>query len=259
MSFSDILESKTALAAGSAILGGLFTSYVAWLRGRVRVLDYTVSHDRVGISAADVVLGDVALTWQGTPVANLFLSTVTVENNTSSNLVDLRLRTYTGNETFLLNERSEFEESTFRPLYTPEYAASITVPPGAEPTAKQQNIYWHSREYDLPVFNRNQRAIFRYLTTSPESPTGPWVWVDMQHKGVRVEFRKGGPRVHGVPLNYAASIGIAVSVLTLIVAVWSGVGVGVAATACLVVGLTAQTLGAGLYRLGRFLYRVVFH
>ena len=257
--FLELLESKITLSAVSAVLGALFWNYVAWSRGRVRVLDYTVTHDRVGVSAADTVLGDIAVTWGGTPVANLFLTTVTLENNTSSNLTDLMFKTWTGNDTFLLNERREVMGSTFHPNYTPEYAASLATPTGEAPTSEQNQIYWHNREYHLPVFNRNQRAIFRYLTTAPQNTDGPGVWADMQHRGVRVEFRPVGPRVHGVPLNYAMGAGLAAAVLTLAVAVGSGVPTWVAAAACLLVGLVAQSVGAGLYRVGRFLYRVVFH
>jgi len=78
-SLSDILDSKAVVSAVSALVGGLLWNYVLWSRGRVRTLDYSVNHDRVGISAADTVLGDIALTWGGTPVANLFLTTVTLE------------------------------------------------------------------------------------------------------------------------------------------------------------------------------------
>ena len=184
--FLELLESKITLSAVSAVLGALFWNYVAWSRGRVRVLDYTVTHDRVGVSAADTALGDIAVTWGGTPVANLFLTTVTLENNTSSNLTALRFKTWTGNDTFLLSEHREVVGSTFHPNYTPEYAASLATPTGEAPTSEQQQIYWHNREYHLPVFNRNQRAIFRYLTTAAQNTDGPWVWADMQHRGVRV-------------------------------------------------------------------------
>ena len=69
------------LSALSAIAGALFWNFVEVFRGRIKTLEYTVTHQRVGVSADDPIFGTVLVTWQGNPVHNLYVSTVRIENN----------------------------------------------------------------------------------------------------------------------------------------------------------------------------------
>lgn len=55
----QLLDSKLLLAGLSPVGGGLIGNLIAVLRNRVKTLEYTVSHDRVGVSADDPVFGSV--------------------------------------------------------------------------------------------------------------------------------------------------------------------------------------------------------
>jgi len=77
-----------------------------------------VVHERVGISAQDAVFGDVVVNWHNTPVVNLYLTTVTLENTTVTNFTNLEFKVFTGTETLLLNERGEIENTTDIPATT---------------------------------------------------------------------------------------------------------------------------------------------
>jgi hypothetical protein len=253
----SFIDGRLLLSALSAAAGALFWNFVALHRARVRTLEYSVSHDRVGVSADDAVFGSVAVTWQGNPVTNLFVSTVTVENNTSSDYTDLKLKVWTGS-TFLLNERREIPGTTYLPEYTAEYGASIYVAPGVVATPAQQHTYWHSREYMVPVLNRKQRVVFTFLTTVPNSTEGPSAWVDILHSGVGVRFRPVEQRIHGVPVRIALPVGLVASIVIAVLTILVATKVWVAAVVCLFVGFVAQSVGAALYRLWRLVAKVLF-
>ena len=136
---SGVMDSRVLLSALSAVAGALFWNFVALYRARIKVLEYTVAHERMGLSTQDAIFGNVAVTWQGQPATNLFVSTVTLENNTSSDYTGLRFKVYTGS-TLLLTEQGQIAGSTYVPVYTEDYLASLNVAPGSTPTPPQQQI-----------------------------------------------------------------------------------------------------------------------
>jgi hypothetical protein len=62
---SGLFNSKAVISGVSAVGGALFWNFVAAYRDRVKVLEYTVTHDRIGLSATDVIFGRVVVTWEG--------------------------------------------------------------------------------------------------------------------------------------------------------------------------------------------------
>lgn len=255
--FSFLLDSRVLLSALSAVAGALFWNFVALHRARVRVLAYVVTHDRVGFSVNDAIFGNVAVTWQGQPVTNLFVSTVTVENKTSSDYTGLSFKVYTGT-TLLMTERSEIKGSTYIPIHTDAFLASVHVPQGQAPTALQQQIYWHSREYSVPVLNRGQSVVLTYLTTVPNATDAPAVWVDTLHPGITLQYKPNIPQIHGVPVRIALPVGFSICVVIVLVLSLVGVRPWLAASISAVVGLIAQSIGAGFYRVLRLVWQVIF-
>jgi hypothetical protein len=243
----SLLDDKAIFSGLSVIGGTLIGSVLSALRGRLKVIEYTVAHDRVGMSADDAIFGSVRVTWQSVDLTNLYSSVVIVENSTSTDFTNLKLKVYTG-DTSLLNERTEIPGTTYILKYTPEFAASIAVPAGTTPTDAQFDLFRHNREYIVPVLNRGQRLVLHYLSTVPNSTTGPSVWVDLLHQGAQISFRPLLQQVHGVPIKIALPLGL---LACLVVLVLSSIYVQqpwVAASIAMAFGLVAQSVGAGLYR-----------
>jgi hypothetical protein len=168
----------------------------------------------------------------------------------------VRVKVYTGN-TLLLNERSEISGTTYIPKLTEAYLEAIRVAPGEAPTDEQLQKYRHEREYVIPVFNRGQRVVFTYLTTVPIANEGPLVWVDMLHPGAKVLFRPTVQQIHGVPVRLAVPIGLLASLLAVVLVVAFVKLLWLAALICIMVGLMAQSIGAGLYWVFRFVKYIV--
>lgn len=256
MDLSTLVDSKTFIGILSGIGGAILTGALAILRGRVRVLEYRRSFTRVGISAQDAVLGDVSLLWQGQQVPNLFLYELRLKNTTYSNFEKLKFKAYTGKPTFLLNEQTRIEGTTSIVPHTADFARFMDVASGATPTDLQQDIYWHRREYEVSILNRNQEIVLNYLTVVPDGGE-PVVYIDLQHLGATAEFEPQRPEIHGVPVAWAAPLGLAATVATVVgVSQVDGLGV-VGPILCAVVGLTAQSVGALLYRVGRVIYSTI--
>lgn len=253
---SQLIESKAFVSALSLFGGGLIGNLIAVLRSRVKVMEYTVHHDRVGFSADDQVFGAIRVTWQNHEVTNLFSSRVTLENQTGKDFTNIKVKVYTG-DTLLLGERTEIPGTTYILKWTDDFQQQLRVLPGDAPSEQQFNTYNHSREYVVPVLNRGQQAVMTYLTTVPAGGQGPAIWLDMLHEGVKVQYRQVVPQVHGVPKRLAISVGLVVCVSVLAVASVAFTEPWAAAAVCMIFGLFAQSIGAFVYRGLRLLKALV--
>ena len=251
----SLLDNKAVISGLSAVGGALLTKFVARYRERIKVLEYTVTHDRLGLSAEDAIFGSVRVTWEGHELRNLYASTVVIENTTGSDHTNLKLKVYTG-KTLLLNERSEIAGTTHIATWTDEYRQSLQVA-GQAPTEAQVYAYRHTREYILSVFNRDQRVVLTYLTTVPDADEGPSVWADMLHPGVRVAFRPLAQQIFGVPVPLALPLGLVVCLAMLVAISVYVKQPWLAALLSLMSGLAVQSIGAGIYRALRFLKQVI--
>jgi hypothetical protein len=236
-------------------LGALIRHVVGRYSNRVQQLDYTVVHDRAGISAEDEVFGRLSVLWQNQPVQNLWVSMVTIENNTSRDYEDITFRMWAAPTTNLLNARADID-GIHVPRLSPEFEEAVRVPAGGAPTAEQTEIFRHNREFLVRALNRGGRVRVGFWTTVIGGQQGPAIWVATQHPGVTMVFRPLVAQIHGVPVKAAVSLGLALSILFILilaalkVPAWPIVAFG------LLIGLFAQSIGAGVYRFGRWLKRM---
>lgn len=230
----------------------LFGAVLAKVRGRLRTLEWRAEHNRLGTTIMGH-MGDITVTMQGNKVDNIWASQVTLYNPTEKDFTDLKL-TVTTDATVLLTEQA-FIEGTTEPIkFTPEYKASIEPKPGQTSTPEQLQLMGHRREYVLPVFNRKQRALLRYVATVPKNPKvdTPAVWLSLQHPGVKLQFIPVRREVDDAPYNFAVVAGIAIAFLTTLVAgfVWPNEPWTVAGVA-LGTGIWHTNIGAFAYHAWR--------
>jgi hypothetical protein len=256
MSLLALIDSKELLSLLSAIGGGLIAVLLGALRGRLKTLEYGVTHDPVAFAADDAVFGSVKVTWQGHKVTNLYTSTITLTNATTRDFEDLKFKVYTG-DTLLLTQYTEIPGTSYTLKWTDEYENAVRVEPGQQPTDRQFHTFRHNREYVVPVLNRGKRVVVRFLTTVPPGGQGPAVWVDMLHPGVRVEYRPNVPQIHGVPVKLAISIGlVACAAVVLLTSLYIPF-VSLAALVSMIIGLFAQSVGAFIFRAARYMWVLV--
>ena len=212
-------------------------------------------HDRAGISAEDEVFGRLSVLWENQPLQNLWVSAVTIENNTSRDYENITFRMWAPPTTNLLNERADID-GIYAPVWPPEFEEMVRVPTGSTPTTQQTEIFRHNREFLVRALNRGGRVRAVFWTTVVGGQQGPAILVGTQHPGVTMVFRPLVPLIHGVPVKAAVPLGLAASTLFILtlaalkVPAWPIVGFGV------LIGLFAQSIGAGVYRFARWLKRM---
>ena len=250
----DIFHNQFVRYVFAAFAGAL----VLYLRNRVRRLEYVVHHERIASSSIDPIFGSIQATWQGNPVSNLYASRVELTNDTSRDFSEVVFKVYSG-DTILLTERTEVIGTPRIVEWSPAFKQLMFVQPGGTPTQQQYDIYNKSREYKLPVFNRGQKIAMTYLTAIPLSASGPGVWIDVAHKGIKVEYIPPGPRIHGVPQKAAIGFGLAIGAVTFVIFGVYSPDPWLTAFVCMFVGLFAQSIGAVVYRALKLLRAIVLH
>lgn len=232
----------------------------AWdtFRQKTKVLPYSVTHAPVGITTNDEVFGNVEVTWQGKVRHNLFLSTATLSNSTLTDFSKLTVTISGGNGTILLTGATRVHGVTRSIPYSEAFEKALVVSNGDTPTASQQTLYNSRREYELPVFNRNEKVEFTYLTTVTADRSGPILFLDASFPGLRTKLTTPSLELFGVPVRAAALTGTFVCLLCLLIitgvsnvsAVHTGVALGA--------GLIASFIGVAVLKSLKFVRRA-FH
>ena len=243
-----LLNQYVSVIAGA--LGGIFT---AWLTQRVLnrrgVFSYSVTHNRVGITAEDPVFGSVAVTWNGSTIPNLYLSTIEMKNESLNDYENVVVRTYTS-DTKLMTEQTQLPESPNILEWSEKYRMQVHVEEGNTPTDNQWSIYNGQREHVIPIFNRGQAVKITYLN-SASSSSMPSIWLSIALKGVRLKFRETQNQILGVPQGQAAFVGVLIGIVVLVFLAQASSGSWGIVTSAMVYGFIAQIPGAYTIKLMR--------
>ena len=191
------------------------------------------------------------MTWNDTPVDNLYISTVELRNESLNDYENVAARVFTS-DTILLTERSEIVGTILHLNWTQRFSNLIRVEPGREPTQVQRDIFRSQREYLIPTINRGQTVRLTFLNAA-KTENQPSLWLDIQHKGVRLEFRAVHNEFWGVPQPYAVLVGTALGLIFLGIVVRLVAAVWIAAVACFLYGVLVLVPGALTIRLWRWL------
>ena len=249
MNLLQILQSEyISIIAGG--LGGVFTG---WLTQRVLnrrgIFSYSVTHNRVGITAEDPIFGNVAVSWNGNPVQNLYLSTIEMKNESMNDYENVVASVYT-NDTRLMTEQTQLMDTPNILEWSEKYKKQMHVEPGNAPTETQWNTYNNSREYAVPILNRGQSVKITYLN-SAKGTSMPNIWLSIAQKGVRLKFQGPRNQILGVPQGQAALFGVFIGIVVLVALPLLVSELWVAAVIAMRYGLAAQLPGAYAIKLIR--------
>ena len=155
---TELLKNPFVIGILSAFLGSGLTIVVQRILAKRGLFTYSVLHSRIGVSADDEIFGNVRVVWKTTELANLYLSTVELTNESLSDYENVVVRVFTGN-TKLLTEQTEIVGTSWHPERTKDYQDRLAVSPGDSPSDQQWDLYFRQREYLVPTMNRGQRYI----------------------------------------------------------------------------------------------------
>ena len=249
------MESRLISVLIGSVVGAVLTVLTQCIMSKRGLFTYFVRHERIGLSADDAVFGTVRVTWNDTPAANLYSSTIELRNESLRDYEDVIVNVHT-NDTILLTESSHIVGTIQSLKWTEAYADKLVVDAAGQATAEQQALYGNRREYRIPTMNRGQVVRLVYLNAA-STDKGPSLWLDIVHRGVRLKFRPPQPEVMGVPARGAGFVGLGIGVAVLGTVIWLVDSLWVGATLCLAIGLVAQTAGALAIRLWRWLRQAI--
>lgn len=231
-----------------AITGGIGGVITAWLTQRVisksGVFTYFVNHLRVGISTEDAIFGTVAVSWNGNPIPNLFLSRLELKNESMNDYENVVIRAYTS-DTLFLSEQTQILDSPNILEWSEDYKNKVHIEPNHEPTEQQRAIYHGQREYIIPIMNRGQAVRLTYLNSAKvQGNETPKIWLSVFKKGVKLKFRNPQSQIFGVPQPRAAFFGVFIGVAVIITLVLLVQNSWVIAISAFAYGLIAKIPGA---------------
>jgi hypothetical protein len=244
-----ILDNKYILMGATALGSSLLTILVQLVLNRRARFRYLVSHARVGISADDPIFGSVRVLWNNNPVANLYVSSIELVNDSARDFENVVVRVFT-NDTILLTERAELIGTTRILNWAPEYAQQLRVISGQQPTQQQIDLHGRQRDYLVPTMNRGQVVRLTFLNAA-RGQTQPTLWLDILHRGVKAEIGVAQSQILGVAQPTAAWAGlltgfvVVAAIISSVQTLWLGVVIA------FVYGLVAQLPGACAVRLVR--------
>jgi hypothetical protein len=247
----SLIHAKFLVGLATGVIGAIAAKVMASYRDRLRVIDYTVTHEKIAVSTSDPLFGEISVNWNGNRVSNLYTSTVVFTNESGKDISKLRLKVYTGKETKLLGERTGLLDTTHALAWTEDFKLQLTIAEGAKPTDAQYHKYYHDRAYDIPVLNRKQTVELQYLVACDSPGSSPGVWVETLHEGVKFRFRTNQQMIFGAPMRIATNIGIAISLIVFMVMSLAFTSVWVVGATSLLAGLMCMFIGAWAYRLIR--------
>jgi hypothetical protein len=148
-----------------------------------------------------------------------FISTVEVENDSNSDLVnvDLNLTVVAGSQIYIA--RGGIEGSANRLPFAEPYASEFHRLIASLPTAEEEPqipaLLFERRDFRVPVFNRRSKVKIELLSQA-NAGQRPTLHLSCDHPGVRVVFSRPRAMLLGVPVGQAALIGVIFGVFTVV-------------------------------------------
>jgi hypothetical protein len=190
------------------LLGGFVTHIWAKYRARITTLRYNVWHYPLGFSADDPVFGSVKLSYNDTPVKNLFMSTVTLANDSTRDLSEIDLNIVADADSVILVSHGRNQASLNDLQFTDKFSEALR---DANQT-KNWTAVARRRDYSVPVLNRGDTITFGLLITNPKGAQ-PHLTVACDEAGVRLRFAFEKPKILGEPQDVSAWLGSAIALL----------------------------------------------
>ena len=240
------IAQEIVLLIAAALLGGTVTWIFQSLLRKRGVFTYFVTHRKIGSSSADPIFGEISVTWNNNRVDHLYLSTIEMKNESMKDFENVVVTSFT-RDTILLSESTNIVDTPNALFWSEDYKERLRIEPGQTPENHQIDLYNHSREHLIPVFNRGQAIRINYLNAAT-SVTMPSVWLSVTAKGVELKFRSPRSEFLGVPQGTAAFVGVILGILGLPILVGLISSSWILAAVAMGYGLVAQAPGAYLIK-----------
>lgn len=249
MDFGEIFQNKIVIATGSFIAGIFGTWITHQILNKRAIFSYNVNHNRVGVSTDDAIFGSVRVTFNGSEVPNLYLSTIEIRNESSNDYENVNIRAYS-NDTKLLSEQTQIDETSYILEWSESYKKDLQIEKDQEVSQAQKDLYNRQREFVVPAINRGQIIKLTFLNSAMGNGS-PSIWIDIQKKGIKLAFRQPLNMIHGESQPHSAIIGMIGGCLLAVILIANQTTLWQAVWISLIYGFIAATPGAYFLKLWR--------
>ena len=133
----EIFKNEVFVRINFLILGSIIGAIVGKIKNKSKKLIYKVNTQQIAVSAQDAIFGNVKVLWRDTPVNNLYFTTVTIENISTTDFKDINFKVYTTKEIKLLTEATKIVGTTYILNWSPAYKKRL-VPIGGQVTGPRK-------------------------------------------------------------------------------------------------------------------------
>ncbi len=189
------------------LLGWLGAQIWNKFRSRVTVLRYQIVHTYLGASQTDALFGTLKVSLNDEEYANVYLSTVSLTNDTGKDFKDLEINIVPDQQTQVLGSYGRKSPGMNFLPFTDEFQNYVN-----QAIAKNQEAATYietRRDYRIPVLNRNDQITVTLLTTNAAGQQ-PSLAIGCDYVGVRLNQAPTVPQMYGEPQTLSAWIGIAI-------------------------------------------------
>ena len=218
-----------------------------WSRFRRRMitLRWTTQTQAFALSGADATHGTVEVLYNGEPAENVYVVTIQVTNDSSSDLSGLELQAGLRDGSTFLSASAQVRGSLrVLPLSSDfaEVVSNLAATPVESRSAESLSQITTNRFFAIPVLNRGARVDLGFLVHAPAGVV-PAILLNTDHEGVRLHAEPPKPQLLGVRTDQATWIGLVASLVLVF-------GVGLAGWIPLTSSLGAFPLGTLVLLIG---------
>jgi hypothetical protein len=252
-----ILWSPAPFAFGlivSSILSHVWRKY----RNRIISLRWETEYQAIALSGDHATWGKIEILYNDAPVHNIAFVTISIENDSSTDLADLGIDIWFSDGTTIQASSGNVLGSANLMDFTGRFSNwvdSFLSMDSETPEYQEYHDFLYSRRsYHVPVFNRGSNLNVTLLVQAPPGLT-PLVNVSTDYPGVRLLHEKPQQRIFGVNLQKAILLGFIIGILAILYIPQYAVDSLHVSVIAFLIGSSSTLIGSGIIRIGRYILR----
>ena len=199
--------------AGKVLLGAACTAVFTILRSRRSRLRWHASHQQIATSSSHPTIGNISVTFNDTPMTNIVVSTVRLENSYWRDFTNITALVIVAQGHQILRDDAK-RQGNDRPLEWSERFGTVlqnALAQSGQTGHVDFGAFEQWREYKIPILNRGDTVTFTFLVHAVP-PTPPFCTLTVEAPKATLVFEKRIPQqVFSVDILRAFVAGIVVS------------------------------------------------
>lgn len=230
-----------------ALLVHLWNKFI----NRISILRYTVFHQHIAISSNVPGIGSIEVLHNNVSVKSLYLSTVSIVNDTNRDLSDIEVNLTSDSNSIILVSHGINKASGKNVYFTDRYSKILS---DSNPEIIRSTLSF--RDYLIPVINRGDIIEFSLLIVN-DLGNYPFITVACEHIGVKIKFQKvPRQKLFGESTTVSALIGLILTAIVCYLFIYFNFSLTVGVWLSFILGLCASLIGLVIIKIFKKLRRL---